>query len=174
MYNRTSFNRAAYNRAAFLVFEWTAKVYAAAEATAKITASFQVGGRADASSDGAGTVHIRFVLPHGLSEAKAEAIGNYIRRLFMEGVAHALAASGGSGVSVYEVLTLAINDVNMAAGDLLFIDTANMVVTLNGVNIVDKIADGSTFFRLQSGKNDVSVDGDGLVDVTVLWKDRWL
>jgi hypothetical protein len=47
-------------------------------------------------------------------------------------------------------------------------------VTLNGVNIVDRITDASAFFKLMSGMNDIIVEGGTVADIKVLWKDRWL
>lgn len=173
MYNRTPFNRTAFNRSSVLVFEWTATVHAVAEATAKIALLLLLEGDTTATSEGAGA-YIRVLLPSGLAEAEAKTAARLVRRLFMDGIAHALAEAEGTKVSIYELLTMVFEDINMKAGDLLFIDTKNMIATLNGVNIVDKIADGSTFFLLQPGENEVTVSDDGQVDVTILWKDRWL
>ena len=86
--------------------------------------------------------------------------------------------SKGQQGKVLEVLVgkerAIVEGVNMVAGDELIIDTEHMTVTLNGVNIVDRVSDDSAFFKLQPGENDIIVEGGTTADVKVLWKDRWL
>ena len=108
------------------------------------------------------------------AEAVAEAIGDYIRTLFFEGDAIAEANASGTGVSTYGQEVMVVEGVNMVAGDELIIDTEHMTVTLNGVNIVDRVSDSSVFFKLMSGVNDIIVEGGTTADIRILWKDRWL
>ena len=110
----------------------------------------------------------------GTAEAVAEAIGDYIRTLFFEGDAIAEANASGTGVSTYGQEVMVVEGVNMVAGDELIIDTEHMTVTLNGVNIVDRVSDSSVFFKLMSGVNDIIVEGGTTADIRILWKDRWL
>ncbi len=153
MYNRTPYNRTQYNRKARFVFEWTATA------------------NAESGSGGALLV-IRYLA--GTAEAVAEAIGDYIRTLFFEGDAIAEANASGTGVSTYGQEVMVVEGVNMVAGDELIIDTEHMTVTLNGVNIVDRVSDSSVFFKLMSGVNDIIVEGGTTADIRILWKDRWL
>ena len=86
-------------------------------------------------------------------------------RFVFEWTATANAESGSGG---------ALLVMNMVAGDELIIDTEHMTVTLNGVNIVDRVSDSSVFFKLMSGVNDIIVEGGTTADIRILWKDRWL
>ena len=153
MYNRTPYNRAPYNRKARFVFEWTA------------TANVE-------SGSGGAVLIIRYL--SGASEAVTEAVGDYIRTRFFAAVAEAVTTASGTGVSTYGQEVLTVAGVNMVAGDELIIDTEHMTVTLNGVNIVDRVSDASVFFKLMSGVNDLIVEGGTTADIKILWKDRWL
>lgn len=173
MFNRTPFNRTAHNRSASLTFRWSATVHGETESSGLISLEFRLNGSADAVSQGAATL-VCVLLPSALAEAEAVALGDYIRTRFLETVAHAESEAHGTQVSVYELITIVLNDLNMKAGDLLVIDTEHMTVTLNGINVVDKIPDDSGFFDLNSGDNQITISDAGKVDVTILWKDRWL
>ena len=101
-------------------------------------------------------------------------MGDYIRTRFFAAVAEAVTTASGTGVSTYGQEVLTVAGVNMVAGDELIIDTEHMTVTLNGVNIVDRVSDASVFFKLMSGVNDLIVEGGTTADIKILWKDRWL
>lgn len=173
MYNRTPYNRTQYNRKARFVFEWTATANAESGSGGSLLIIRYLSGAAEAETDAAGEL-VRVVLPSGTAEAVAEAVGDYIRTLFFSGMADAEAYASGTGVSTYGQEVMTILGVNMVAGDELIIDTEHMTVTLNGVNIVDRVSDASVFFKLKDGINDIVVEGGTTADIKILWKDRWL
>ena len=150
MYNRTPYNRTQYNRKARFVFEWTATA------------------NAESGSCGALLV-IRYLA--GTAEAETSASGEVVRILLFTSAAEAVA---DPRVSTYGQEVMVVEGVNMVAGDELIIDTEHMTVTLNGVNIVDRVSDSSVFFKLMSGVNDIIVEGGTTADIRILWKDRWL
>ena len=177
MYNRTPYNRTQYNRKARFVFEWTATASAESGSGGALLIIRYLAGAAEAESSGSGEV-VRVLLftaeTEAVAEAVAEAVGDYIRTLFFEGDAIAEANASGTGVSTYGQEVMVVEGVNMVAGDELIIDTEHMTVTLNGVNIVDRVSDSSVFFKLMSGVNDIIVEGGTTADIRILWKDRWL
>lgn len=175
MYNRLTYNRAAYNRSASFVFEWTAIASATAEAAGALLIVRYFDGAAEAVTTSSGEIIRTALFVDGATaEAVAEAIGEYIRTIYQTGQADAEAIANAAAVSTYGSVTLVIEGVNMVAGDELIIDTEHMTVTLNGINIVDRVDDESVFFKLMPGENDVIVEGGTTADVKILWKDRWL
>lgn len=173
MYNRTPYNRAPYNRKARFVFEWTATANAESGSGGAVLIIRYLSGEAEGETSSSGVV-VRVLLPSGTAEAVAEAVGDYIRTRFFDGVAEAISNASGTGVSTYGQEVLTVAGVNMVAGEELIIDTEHMTVTLNGVNIVDRVSDSSVFFKLMSGVNDLIVEGGTTADIKILWKDRWL
>lgn len=173
MYNRTPYNRTQYNRKARFVFEWTATASAESGSGGTLLIIRYLAGAAEAETSASGEV-VRVLLFTSEVEAVAEAIGDYIRTLFFEGDATAEATASGTGVSTYGQEVMVVENVNMVAGDELIIDTEHMTVTLNGVNIIDRVSDASVFFKLMSGVNDIIVEGGTTADIRILWKDRWL
>ena len=171
MYNRTPYNRAPYNRKARFVFEWTATANVESGSGGAVLIIRYLSGASEAETGSSGEV-VRVLLPSGASEAVTEAVGDYIR--FFAAVAEAVTTASGTGVSTYGQEVLTVAGVNMVAGDELIIDTEHMTVTLNGVNIVDRVSDASVFFKLMSGVNDLIVEGGTTADIKILWKDRWL
>ncbi len=65
------------------------------------------------------------------------------------------------------------NDINMQPGDILFIDTSNKTVLLNGVNAYHKLANG-VFFMLFSGENEIEFAGDGSAKIKILHRERYI
>ena len=173
MFNRAPYNRTAFNRASFLVFEWAATVQATSDATAKFVLAIKLEAMAEGIADGSG-VYVRVILPRGINESRAQSAAWFVRTMFMEALAEALSYSKGTKVSIYELVTMVIENLNMSAGDLLFIDTEHMNVMLNGESVVDKVVRGSGFFYLQPGENSITVSESGTADIKILWKDRWL
>ena len=114
MFNRTPFNRTAHNRSASLTFRWSATVHGETESSGLISLEFRLNGSADAVSQGAATL-VCVLLPSALAEAEAVALGDYIRTRFLETVAHAESDAHGTQVSVYELITIVLNDLNMKA-----------------------------------------------------------
>ena len=169
MYNRTPYNRAPYNRKARFVFEWTATANVESGSGGAVLIIRYLSGASEAETGSSGEV-VRVLLPSGASEAVTEAVGDYIRTRFFA----AVTTASGTGVSTYGQEVLTVAGVNMVAGDELIIDTEHMTVTLNGVNIVDRVSDASVFFKLMSGVNDLIVEGGTTADIKILWKDRWL
>ena len=177
MYNRARFNHTPYNRSTVLEFQWKASVdgVAAVKAEINICFSFNID-PASGISDGSG-LFIRIIFPDSISEALSETLAAYVRVFMYEGIAEAISGSSGTKVSLYELATMLIQNINMAAGDTLIIDTDHMTVTLNGVNVVDKISDESEFFDLKPGLNEIAVSSKtaaSKADVKILWKDKWL
>lgn len=173
MFNRAPYNRTAFNRASFLVFEWTATVHASTEATAKLVLAMQLDSQVEAAATGSG-MFVRIILPESMVETEAVTTAWFVRRMFMKALAEAISSAKGTKVSIYELVTMVIENINMSAGDLLFIDTEHMNVMLNGESVVDKIVRGSGFFYLQPGENSITVSETGTADIKILWKDRWL
>lgn len=152
-----------------------ATVSGVAETKASITLSLILSASAVSGQTEATASMVLLVLPSArITTAIAESIGTYIRTIFYSAFAAARADAKGRKVSIYEIVKIVIDSVNMAAGDILVVDTKHMAVTLNGVNIVDKISDTSAFFDLKPGVNEITVSGDAPADIKVLWKDRWL
>lgn len=175
MFNRSPYNRTPYNRSSLLEFQWMATVSGVAETKASITLSLILSASAVSGQTEATASMVLLVLPSArITTAIAESIGTYIRTIFYSALATARADAKGSKVSIYEIVKIVIDSVNMAAGDILVVDTEHMTVTLNGVNIVDKISDTSAFFDLKPGLNEITASGDAPADIKVLWKDRWL
>lgn len=173
MYNRTPYNKTTYNRTTSIVFEWLATANAETDTSATLKIIRCLDGSAAAVATASG-VFVRVLLPSALAEAEAGSVGDYIRTLFFSALAEAVATASGTGVSTYGSVTMVIEGVNMVAGDELIIDTEHMTVTLNGVNIADRVSDSSVFFKLMSGVNDIIVEGGTTADIRILWKDRWL
>lgn len=173
MYNRTPYNRTQYNRKARFTFEWTATASAESGSGGALLVIRYLTGEAEAVSSASGGV-VRVLMLSGAAEAVSEAVGDYIRILFFKGDAIAESNASGTGVSTYGQEVMVVEGVNMVAGDELIIDTEHMTVTLNGVNIVDRVSDSSVFFKLMSGVNDIIVEGGTTADIRILWKDRWL
>lgn len=72
---------------------------------------------------------------------------------------------------------LIFTGINMALGDILRIDTDKKTVTLNGINVVDKLPKDADFFRLANGENHIKVTGDDGADtaaIKILHRDRWV
>jgi len=174
MYNRTLYNRTPYNRSELYIFEWLASAIAeAGTVNANLLIIRHLDGSAEAVTEVSGAV-IRVFLPEVAANATAEAIGEFVLRLFFTTDVYAEATATGTGVSTYGSISLTVAGVNMQAGDELIIDTEHMTVTLNGVNIIDKITDSSVFFKLMSGVNQLIIEGSSAADIRVLYKDRWL
>lgn len=173
MFNKSPYNRTPYNRKARFIFEWTATASAESGSGGALLVIRYLSGAAQAESAASGIV-VRVLLPTGQTEALTGSLGDYIRGLFFAGEATALSMSEGAGVSTYGQEVLTVAGVDMRPGDELIIDTEHMTVTLNGVNIVDRVKDDSIFFKLKAGINDIVVEGGTTADIRILWKDRWL
>ena len=173
MYNRTIYNRTVYNRKARFVFEWTATATAESGSSGVLLVVRRLEGSAEANSEASGQI-VRVILLSASAVGDSEAQGDYIRRLFFEAEAIAESSASGTGVSTYGQEVMTIEGVNMEPGDELIIDTEHMTVTLNGVNIIDRVEDSSIFFKLKSGENEIIVEGGTSADIRILWKDRWL
>lgn len=175
MYNRSPYNRAGYNRSASFVFEWVSTVNATAESVGALLIIRYFDGAAEAVTTSSGEIIRTALFVDGATaEAVTDAIAEYIRHIYQHGQADAETTGSGAAVSTYGSVTMVIENVNMSPGDELIIDTEHMTVTLNGINIVDKVSDESVFFKLAPGDNDVIVEGGTTADVKILWKDRWL
>lgn len=173
MYNRALYNRVPYNRATGFTFEWLSTVFAETDASSALFVIRYLGGTATALAQSDGTI-IRLRLLAAVADADSTAYGTYVRIRFFSSSADAISFASGSGVSTYGSVTFVLEGVHMLPGDELVIDTEHMTVTLNGVNIVDRITDSSAFFHLMSGVNQLTVEGGTQADIRILWKDRWL
>ena len=174
MYNRSPFNRASYNRSASFVFEWVAVANATAESGGALLIIRYFDGAAVAETTASGEIVRIALFAEAEADAVAEALAEYIRTIFQTARADAVSTASGLAVSTYGSVTMVIEGVNMEPGDELIIDTEHMTVTLNGINIVDRVSDESFFFKLMPGDNDIIVEGGTTADVKILWKDRWL
>lgn len=171
MFGHISFNQGAFNREASAVSGWTGNAQAIATAEANLRLTKYMTAAADAvaiATAEAGTIH------YMTASADAEATGTAIptRERHMTGSANAV--STGVAVSLYGVGTdyLAL-DLSVQAGDDIIIDTERMTLMINSVNAIYTLSDDSTFFDLE--KDDyITVSGNGMATVTLLWKDRWL
>lgn len=65
-----------------------------------------------------------------------------------------------------------LDGLTLVAGDELIIDTDNMTVTLNGVNVIQYVTDDSTFFPIHA-EDQIEISGNGQAAFVVQWKDRW-
>lgn len=74
----------------------------------------------------------------------------------------ALAAAENPTIYKADGSFIGVND-SMVAGDEIIINTnrGEKSITKNGVNILNKIRAGSTFFQLETGDNELTVDTDG-------------
>lgn len=174
MYNRTPYNRTAYNRKKGSVFEWLAVATAETESSGAILIIRYFEGEAEAVAESSGVVVRTVLLESTVAEATALAFADYIRRVFLSGEAEAVAESSGGSLSTLGQEILILEGLNMKSGDELKIDTEHMTITLNGVNIIDRVKDESVFFKLKSGINDIVIEGGSRADIKILWKDRWL
>lgn len=177
MYNRTRFNHTAYNRTLSVAYQWTAVVSGSTETQAHCNLSIVFSAeKATAESFATGTCRI-VVFPSSVAEVTTEAIADYMKTIFFQSLAEVITEANGTTVSIYELSLLLIEKINMVAGDMLVIDTEHMTVTLNGINVVDKIVDDSIFFDLKPGLNQISVESVGsasTAEIKIIWKDRWL
>lgn len=84
--------------------------------------------------------------------------------------------SGGAGIGT----ALVSNPLVMNAGDNIVITTfkGNKTVTLNGVNIFDKIKPGSTWLQLETGDNLFSINSDDTsisnMSFSLIYKQRYI
>lgn len=173
MFNRSAYNRTSFNRSSSIVFEWLATANAETDASAAVKIIRYLNGSVEAIAAASGAV-IRVVLPSGIAQAQTDSTGDYIRTLFFEALAEAVASASATGVSTYGSVTMSFPGLTMTAGDELVIDTEHMTITLNGANVIDLLSDESVFFKLMPGENDIIVEGGTTADIKVLWKDRWL
>lgn len=180
MFNRAPYNKTPYNRIFSVEYQWTSIVHGSAETVAHINLSMIfTAEKAIAEASVIGVCSI-IVFPSSITEAQAIALAEYVRVIFFKALdnVEAVTEAKGTKVSIYELSTILIDEINMAAGDVLVIDTEQMSVFLNGVNIVDKLADDSVFFDLKPGLNQITVENIGTgspkTDIKILWKDKWL
>jgi phage-related protein len=69
---------------------------------------------------------------------------------------------------------LTFTNLNLVPGQVLRIDTEQRTATVDGVNVLHRLAVGSKWFDLKSGDNELEITGPGDVAVKVLWRDRYL
>lgn len=63
-------------------------------------------------------------------------------------------------------------NINLAAGETLRIDTGQRTATVNGESVLYAI-DGK-WFNLTSGENEIEISGEGVVEVKIQWRDKYL
>lgn len=157
MFNRAGYNLTPFNRSTALEFQWIAS----ADCVTGISAELQ----------------LLFTLLAEKASAIADVSGSFVFVFVGEGNGNVISNSRGTQVHFYELLTMIIQNLNMKSGDTVIIDSEHMVVSLNGVNVVDKITDESVFFDLKPGLNELSVspiNASASASIKVLWKDRWV
>lgn len=132
----------------------------------------------DGETDISADITLLFSLLSEAAKATAEGIGSFVFVFVGEGFANAVATGIGTKVFFYELMQLMVENIDMKAGDTLIIDSEHMVVTLNGVNVVDKVTDDSIFFDLKPGLNELTISpikaSSSSATIKVLWKDRWI
>ena len=58
-------------------------------------------------------------------------------------------------------------------GQLLIIDTDNMTITLDGVNIMKYLHNNSVFFLFSPGENIININNANHKS-NILWRDAWV
>lgn len=144
MFNRSAYNRTSFNRSSSIVFEWLATANAETDASAAVKIIRHLNGAVEAVAEARGVI-IRVVLPSAIAEAESSSVGDYIRILFFDAMAEAVATATATGISTYGSITMQFPGLTMTAGDELIIDTGHMTITLNGANVIDLLSDDSEF-----------------------------
>ena len=175
MFNRSFFTRLLFNRAGSTeptVVTWNSKVLAEGHTSVTYERRRQFNASVQAE-----TPDYVFYLPrveYVASAVMAESSADfwYIRERPFEG--SALAESYASAPNLYglNVDFIKLEGLTLLAGDELIIDTDNMTVTLNGVNVIQYVSDDSTFFPIHA-EDEIEVNGSGQAGLVVQWKDRW-
>lgn len=132
---------------------------------------------AECVSDISAELQLLFRLLAEEANVTSDGSGSFAFVFVGEGYGTVLSNARGSQINFYELLTMLIQDLNMKSGDTLIIDSGHMVVSLNGVSVVEKITDESVFFDLKPGLNELSVspiNASASASIKLLWKDRWV
>lgn len=72
---------------------------------------------------------------------------------------------------------LSLQDINLAPGEMLIIDTDTLEITVDGQIDVDSWVTGSTFFQLSHGENELRFYDNAnsrTLHITAIWADRYL
>lgn len=96
-----------------------------------------------------------------------------IRNADPPGVTFEMTSSGGY-TGIYGSDVIHLEGITIPPGSELVIDTDEMTITLDGVNIIRYLTNDSVFFSLHPGNNMLRIEGEDMADVFVIWKDRWL
>lgn len=172
MFGGVSFNRSPFNRRTGEVDPgW--RGYAHGESSATAVASLIIGLNAQAhgESSASASMSIDAALSgkaEGVSSARAVAT----RIIYLSGAAHGVSNARAGQFYIIGTDVLRLMDIDIPVGSEIVIDTERQTVTLDNNNIVYALTDESRFFDLRPGDK-LTISGDGSVDVTVLWKDRW-
>jgi hypothetical protein len=81
------------------------------------------------------------------------------------------------GFNTFHYAIIHLPDLVMPLNGLLFIDTDNMTITLNGQNVMRYLSRDSEFFMFSPTINEVTFESgnqDNRADIRILWKDAWL
>jgi hypothetical protein len=92
----------------------------------------------------------------------------------MTGQADMELLASSAGYLTLEGAEIQLSGLVLKPGDELIIDTDNMTITLNGINVLSYITDASSFFAILPGLNTLTVEAGTNTEFKVLWKDRWL
>jgi hypothetical protein len=113
----------------------------------------------------------------GKSEIKLSSQAN-ATKVLDAGIGLAAIVLGGSVVqSVQGEAVITLEDLNLAPGDELVINTTDLTVTVNGQNGTQYFSPDSEFFTLLNGVNTIvysDTEAERNINLDVIWKDRWL
>ena len=96
-------------------FEWLATANAETDASAAVKVIRYLNGAVEAVAEARGVI-IRVVLPSAIAEAESSSVGDYIRILFFDAMAEAVATATATGVSTYGSITMQFPGLTMTAG----------------------------------------------------------
>lgn len=156
-----------------------------------------VSGLATMKSSGQVTLY-KQIRHSGISDIKLSNILDITRNMYHSGLSQILSGGTINATKVYPVegdiadmiMTVSANqlvsgealirleNINLAPGDELVINTETMTVTLNGANATRFVADESDIdLTLLNGGNQVIYSdnaGSRTINIDIIWKDRWL
>jgi len=175
------FNRQPFNLGSFNTTVSTTSLYVSGTAALTMGASvdldaiYRAKGAANIEFGADGSVANRVIIPEGeSSDMLIETTGKLTHKKKMDGQADITLTAGSAGYLTLEGEEIELASLVLEPNDELIIDTDNMTITLNGINVLGYISDASSFFTILPGTNTLTVEGGASAEVKVLWKDRWL
>lgn len=176
MFNRQPFNLGSFNTTASTTSLYMSGTAALSMgASVEIDAIYRVKGTANIEFGLAGSVANRVIMPEGEeSSLVLGSSGELTRIKKLSGQADMVITASSAGYLTLEGEEIELDGLVIEPGDELIIDTDNMTITLNGINVLSYITDSSSFFTILPGTNTLTVEAGTDAEFKVLWKDRWL